>query len=529
MFYKLFIFVVCIFTTSGSSVQYDKQTQNLRTFPSDFFFGTATSAYQIEGAWNEGGKGWSMWDHLVRTDPDHVSDGTNGDVAANSYHFYKKDVEILKELGVSVYRFSIAWPRILPYGRADYVNPEGVAYYNNLINELLANDITPFVTIYHWDLPQNLNEQGGWLTAEIADWFGDYSRVLFENFGDRVKHWITINEPYIHCSFGYASGSHAPRIKSPGVGFYECGRNIILANAKAWHIYDKEFRATQGGVIGITLDSTMAMPGSNSPDDIQGAADYMSFYLGQYADPIFSATGNYPQRVIDLVAEASRRQGLNESRLVPFTQEEANNNKGTSDFFGLNHYSSTYVYRNSSVTGIYAVPSLNDDLQVGTFPDPNWYKNPAAWVYRYGQGLRKLLGYIKDTYNNPTVYITENGFGTATERNDTDRADYYREYLNGVLDAIDDGVNVKGYCAWSLIDNFEWAVGYSVRFGLYEIDQNDPEKTRKPKYSALVYKEIVRTRSVDPSYNPDLPTDASMNIKSSFLVVLVVAVLNIIW
>ncbi|CAH4037045.1 unnamed protein product [Pieris brassicae] len=528
MFYKLFIFVVCIFTTSGSSLQYEKQTKNLRTFPSDFFFGTATSAYQIEGAWNEGGKGWSMWDHLVRTDPNHIRDGTNGDIAANSYHFYKKDIEILKQLGVSVYRFSISWPRILPYGRPDYVNPEGVAYYNNVINELLANDITPFVTIYHWDLPQNLNEQGGWLTPEIADWFGDYSRVLFENFGDRVKHWITINEPYIHCSFGYASGSHAPRIRSPGVGFYECGRNIILANAKAWHIYDKEFRATQGGVIGITLDSTMAMPGSNSPDDVQGAADYMSFYLGQYADPIFSATGNYPQRMIDLVAEASRQQGLNESRLKPFTQEEANNNIGTSDFFGLNHYSSTYVYRNSSVTGMYEVPSLNDDLQVGTFPDPNWYKNPAGWIFRYGQGIRKLLVYIKDTYNNPTVYITENGFGTASERNDTDRADYYREYLNGVLDAIDDGVNVKGYCAWSLVDNFEWAFGYSVRFGLYEIDQNDPEKTRTPKYSALVYKEIVRTRTVDPSYNPDLVTDASIDIKSSFLFVLAVAVLNII-
>ncbi|XP_038219757.1 myrosinase 1-like [Zerene cesonia] len=250
--------------------------RSLRKFPDDFFFGTATSSYQIEGAWNEGGKGWSMWDHLVRTDPGHIRDGTNGDVAANSYHFYEKDIAILKELGVSVYRFSVSWPRILPFGRPDYVNPEGIAYYNKLIDLLLANNITPFLTMYHWELPQNLNEQGGWLTEDIADWFGDYSRVLYQHFGDRVKLWLTINEPHIHCNHGYGTGNHAPRIQSPGIKYYECGRNILLAHARAYHIYDNEFRH-QGGRVGLALDSEMGMPSSNSPDDIQAAEDFLQF------------------------------------------------------------------------------------------------------------------------------------------------------------------------------------------------------------------------------------------------------------
>ncbi|CAG4978979.1 unnamed protein product [Colias eurytheme] len=500
--------------------------KSLRKFPDDFFFGTATSSYQIEGAWNDGGKGWSMWDHLVRTDPDHIRDGTNGDVAANSYYFYEKDIAILKELGVSVYRFSVSWPRILPFGRADYINPEGIAYYNTLIDRLLANDITPFLTIYHWELPQNLNEQGGWLTEDIVDWFGDYARVLFQNFGDRVKLWLTINEPSVHCSFGYAYGSHAPRIKSPGIKYYECGRHILLAHARAYHIYKNEF-AHQGGMIGLALDSEMSMPSSNSPEDIQAAEDSMIFNLGQYAHPIYSETGNYPQRFIDLIAEASARQGLPESRLRSFSQEQIDYMKGTGDFLSINHYSSSYVYRNASVVNMHEVPSMLDDAQIDSYRDPTWHT--GFWIGTYGPGLHKLLVYIKDNYNNPIIYISENGFATTTGLNDEGRVNYYREYLTGVLDAIDDGVNVKGYCAWSLMDNFEWSFGYSVRFGLYEIDQNDPEKTRRPRKSALVYKEIVRTRTIDMDYNPDPYASSAINKKTSIVLLAAISLIKTVF
>lgn len=218
-----------------------------------------------------------MWDHLVRTKPETISDRSNGDVAANSYYLYKRDVEMLKELGVNNYRFSISWPRIMPYGRSDYINPHGIAYYNALIDELLANGITPFVTMYHWDLPQNLNEQGGWLNEDIVDWFGDYARVLYQHFGDRVKHWMTINEPHIHCNLGYGYARHAPLISSPGVGYYDCGRHILLASARAYRIYDDEFRASQQGQVGCVLSIEWAI--AESEEDTQAFVDFAAFHV----------------------------------------------------------------------------------------------------------------------------------------------------------------------------------------------------------------------------------------------------------
>ncbi|CAG4978975.1 unnamed protein product [Colias eurytheme] len=503
--------------------------RNLRRFPANFMFGAATSSYQIEGGWNEGGKGWSMWDHLVRTDPGHIADRSTGDIAANSYHFYKRDVEMLKELGVSIYRFSISWPRILPFGRHDYVNPEGVAYYNNLINELLANGITPFVTIYHWELPQNLNEQGGWLTENIVDWFGDYARVLYRNFGDRVKHWLTINEPYIHCNHGYSRGIHAPRIRSPGIAFYECGRHILLAHARAYHIYKNEF-AFQGGQVAIVISSDMSMPSDDSQSSYEAMEDYRAFYVGQYMDPIFSATGNYPQRLIDRVAQASANQGLSESRLRPFTQEQIDYIRGTSDFLALNHYTSKFVYRNDSLNGTFEVPSHQDDAYLGTYPDPSWMQG-GTWLFAYPPGLNKLLVHFKEKYNNLTVYVTENGFGNwTTGLVDENRVTYLRGYINSLLDAIDAGVDIRGYCAWSLMDNFEWATGYTMRFGLYQVDFDDANRTRTPRKSALVYKEIIRSRVIDPTYNPDPnakdDSNSAIVVKTSALFILLSAFVN---
>ncbi|CAH2059642.1 unnamed protein product, partial [Iphiclides podalirius] len=516
--------LVDVFAIKASS----GRQRNVKSFPPDFEFGTATSSYQIEGAWNVDGKGWSMWDHLVRTAPEHIRDNTTGDIAANSYYLYKRDVEMLKELGVVNYRFSISWPRILPYGRPDYVNQLGVDYYNALIDLLLENGITPYVTMYHWDLPQNLNEQGGWLSEDIVDWFADYARVLYANFGDRVKHWMTINEPHIHCYFGYGVAGHAPRIFSPGVGYYECGRNILLANAKAYHLYDEEFRASQGGEVGIVVSMEWTMPESDSLDDLEAVQDHIAFNIGQYMDPIFSESGGYPARLVNRVAAASAAQGLNASRLRPFTNEQIEYMRGTADFLGLNHYTSKIVYRNESLAGTFHVPSNRDDAFYGEYSDPSWPVD-SGFVYEYAPGFYHLLVYLKNTYKNPKIYITENGCSTQTGRNDDARVQYYRNYLNALLDALAEGVNVKAYFAWSLMDNFEWSFGYSLRFGIYEIHVDDPERKRFPKKSALVYKEIIRSRIIDYDFDVDpYESKAAFGKSATVLMILMLATLNFV-
>ncbi|XP_061723158.1 myrosinase 1-like isoform X2 [Cydia pomonella] len=504
-----------------------KRKSVARRFPPDFGFGASTAAYQTEGAWDVDGKGWSMWDHLVRTDPNHIANSSTGDIAANSYHNYRRDVQMLKELGSKYYRLSISWPRILPYGRGDYVEPRGIAYYNDLINELLTNGITPFVTMYHWDLPQHLNEQGGWLNEEIIDWFGDYARVLYQNFGDRVKHWLTINEPYIHCLFGYGTGIHAPRLKSPGIFFYECGRNILLAHARAYQIYNEEFRSTQNGQVAIVISSDWAYPASDLLDDLEATEDYFAFHLRQFSDPIFSKTGNYPQRLIDRVQAASTAEGLSTSRLRPFTQEQIDLIRGSSDFMALNSYTSRYVYRNSSLEGAYEIPSNDNDAFLGTHMDESWPPSASPWTREHAPGLYNLLVYIKNIYNNSPIYITETGFSTVgSDLNDDGRVQYHRNYLNSVLDALDEGVDVRGYFAWSLLDNFEWTMGYTLKFGLYQVDMEDVKRTRTPRKSALVYKEIINSRVIDYEYNPDPYADGAVATSVSILLISV-AIFNI--
>ncbi|XP_072932350.1 myrosinase 1-like [Epargyreus clarus] len=467
-------------------------------------FGVATSAFQTEGAWDVDGKGPSMWDYVIRTNPDAINDKTNADIACNSYYLYKRDIEMLKELGVKSYRFSISWPRILPYGRPNYVNPAGIAHYNAIIDELLANDIVPFVTMYHWDLPHNLNELGGWLNEDIVDWFGDYARVLFENFGDRVKYWLTINEPFIHCKLGYGVAVHAPLVKSPGVGFYECGRNILLANAKAYHIYDDEFRTAQGGQVGLVFSMNWVEPASDSLDDYDAVLSVMALFFRQYVDPIFSEHGNYPQLLIDRVAAASAEQNYESSRLRPFTDEQINYIKGTSDFFSLNTYGTDVVYRNESLEGRFEVPSMNHDAYYDSYEMQFVPLNGSHDLKDYAPGFYKLLMYIKDNYNNPPIYITENGSSMKTlGLNDDDRVAYIRNYLSALFAANLDGANVKGYHVWNLMDDFEWNRGYTLKMGLYEVDMTDPNRKRVPRKSALVYKEIIRSRVIDYEYNPD--------------------------
>lgn len=450
-------------------------------FPNDFVWGTATSAYQIEGGHNADGKGPSIWDAFC-TIPDRISNGENGNIAIDHYYRFKEDVALLKSLGFKAYRFSISWPRILPEGKGK-VNEEGIRFYADLIDELLANGITPWVTLYHWDLPLALQmERDGWLNSEIATYFAAYARICFERFGDRVKHWITLNEPWVVSILGYGQGVFAPGRTSNSEP-YLAGHHLILAHARAVEVYKTEY-AHQNGMIGITNNCDWREPLTNDPKDIEAAERALLFFLGWFADPVF--LGDYPEVM-------KERLG---NRLPRFTEEEKAMIKGSSDFFGLNHYTTMYAQQEDSSmppASVYGNGGLSEDQDVRLSQDKSWKLTSFNWAV-VPWGCRKLLEWINNRYGNPDIYITENGFACNDtlqdgKVEDHDRIEYYQSYLEACHEAINKGVKLKGYFAWSLFDNFEWASGYSQRFGLNYIDYNTLK--RIPKASANWFSDVV--------------------------------------
>lgn len=501
---NLLFVLLCLSTIAVRNV---RGKSKVRYFPDYFEFGASTASYQVEGAWDEDGKSLSIWDVAAHMSP--IKDGSTGDVAADSYHLYKRDVEIMKELGLNFYRFSVSWSRILPSGFANQINQAGIDYYNNLINEMLANNIKPFLTIYHWDLPQSLQDLGGWANPMIVDWFVDYAKVLFENFGDRVKFWISINEPKQICTEGYGTDKKAPMVNMSGIADYMCNKNVLLAHAKTYRLYDEIYRKDQNGSIGISISCTWYEPASDSNDDQQAAEDARIFDWGQYVHAIFTKEGDFPEQIKKNVAYKSAEQGYAKSRLPELSVAEVDLIRGSSDFFGLNSYTSKLVYRDASVEGMYGVPSYLDDLGVVMVPDPSWPQSQSSWLQEVPWGFYKLFKEIRNVYGNPTLYVTENGWSTDAGLIDDDRVRYYRNYLNALLDTIEEGSDIRGYTAWSMIDNFEWMQGYADKFGLYEVDFTSPERTRTPRKSAYIYKEIVRTKSLDPDYEPEILLDGT--------------------
>ncbi|PSN35602.1 Myrosinase 1 [Blattella germanica] len=324
---RLFCFVL-IASVQGISIP-DVGNSKAYEFPEDFMFGVATAAYQIEGGFNEDGRGPSIWDTLTHERNYLISDHSTGDVACDSYHKYKDDIQLMKDLGVQFYRFSFSWSRILPDGHANLINQAGIDYYNNVINELLSNNIQPMATIYHWDLPQVLQDLGGWPNPVIADYYLDYARILFENFGDRVKYWITFNEAKTFTE-GYESDSgHAPALDAAGYGKYLSAHTVVRAHAKAYHLYDEEFRPTQQGKVGITLDSYWCEVYENSTAYIDACDRKLEFSLGIFANPIYSE-GDFTAVVKDRVAAISASQGFSTSRLPALTQEDIEYIRGNS-------------------------------------------------------------------------------------------------------------------------------------------------------------------------------------------------------
>ncbi|PNF23657.1 Myrosinase 1 [Cryptotermes secundus] len=470
---------------------------NTFRFPQNFSFSAATSSYQVEGGWNEDGKGVNIWDSETHKHPELISDFSNGDVAADSYHKYTEDIKLLKDLGVQFYRFSISWPRILPNGHVTLVNQAGIHYYNNIINGLLAYGIQPMVTMYHWDLPQALQNLGGWTNIYMVECFEDYARLLYKLFGDRVRWWITINEPLI-ISQGYAGEKgRAPNINAPGTGDYLTIKTMVLAHARAYRVYLREFKDTQKGKVGIALNINWYEAYANNSEDISAAERTIQYELGLYANPIFSTTGDYPPDLKERIAQNSKAEGFRRSRLPSFTQQEISYIRGTWDFFGLNHY-----------TTVWALAALREpvDLRMKDFgaeriQDPSCPRGSSKWLMTVPWGFRKILRWIKQKYNNPPVFVTECGYSDDGRLQDEERVKYYVEYLREMLKAMYyDGCNVIGFTAWTLLDSFEWRGGYRERFGLFYVNFSDPTRPRIAKESARVYKEIVRTWQVPTRY-----------------------------
>lgn len=451
------------------------------SFPPDFAWGAATSAYQVEGAATADGRGPSIWDTWCADDPANCH-GDNGAVADDHYHRMEADVRLMKELGLKAYRFSVAWPRILPAGRGE-VNPKGVAFYDRLIDALLEAGIEPWVTLYHWDLPQALyDEYGGWENRAVIEDFGAYARVCFDAFGDRVKHWITINESWTVAVHGHDEGTNAPgKTIQTGREPYEVAHVLILAHARAARIYKRDFATAQGGVIGISNCGDFRYPANPSSKADRRAADRaMEFQLGWFADPIWK--GEYP---------TSMRERLGD-RLPRFTPEERLEVAGSADFFGLNHYSSLLAAEPAEEQ---TYREYWADMHVDFSSRDEWDANCLGWPV-VPDGCGALLRWIDERYDRPAIVMTENGScedepDLETALRDEGRRSYFEGYIRSAGEAVESGgVDLRGYFAWSLLDNFEWQYGYSKRFGICYVDYDTQERT--PKSSATWYRETIQ-------------------------------------
>jgi beta-glucosidase len=438
-------------------------------FPDDFLWGAATSAYQIEGAPLADGAGPSIWHRFVRT-PGRVHNGETGDVACDHYHRYPEDVALMRELGLTTYRFSISWSRILPEGTGR-VNQGGLDFYRRLVDELLAAGIAPNATLYHWDLPAALDDRGGWLNRDVAEWFAEYAEVMFRALDDRVTMWATLNEPWVVTDGGYLHGPLAPGHRN----LWEAPRathNLLRSHAKAVQAY----RASGKNRIGLVVNLEPKYPASDSPEDAEAVKRADAYMNRQYLDPVF--LGTYPQELIDGYGEAWPEISAADMAEI----------KTPIDFLGINYYKRGITKADDSVI---IERATRVDNPRGTVTEVGWEV--------FAKGLTKTLTWVRDSYGDLPLYITENGaafydppvaFNGRIE--DPLRVDYLRDHIRAVRTAMDQGVNVRGYYVWSLLDNFEWALGYAKRFGIIHVDYETLKRT--PKASARYYAEVIKAK-----------------------------------
>lgn len=443
-------------------------TQNA-LFPDDFLWGCATSAYQVEGSPLADGAGPSIWHRFCRT-PGRVRNGDNGDVASDHYRRYREDIALMRRLGLNAYRFSLAWGRILPEGTGR-VNAAGLDHYQRLVDALLEAGIQPLATLYHWDLPAALDDRGGWLNPDSAYWFADYARVVFDRLDDRVSMWATLNEPWVVTDGGYLHGALAPGHSN----LFEAPlatHNLMRAHGLAVQAY----RARGRHRIGLVVNLEPKYPASAAPEDLAATARADAYMNHQYLDP--ALLGRYPERLREVFGEAWPHWP--ESDLATIQQPL--------DFIGVNYYTRSVVRHDPAAWPVGA----------GAVRQPQSTYTKNGWEV-YPQGLIDTLNRVRERYGNPPVYITENGaafydppVAKSAPLSDPLRTDYLREHLGALHTAIEQGCDVRGYFAWSLLDNFEWSLGYSKRFGLVHVDYATQKRTLKA--SAQFYSEVIASR-----------------------------------
>jgi beta-glucosidase len=444
-------------------------------FPNGFVWGTATSAYQIEGAVNEDGRGRSIWDTFAHT-PGKIGDRTNADRANDHYHRYKEDVGLIKELGVRAYRFSVAWPRVFPEGTGA-PNPKGLDFYDRLVDELLAHDIEPFATLYHWDLPQSLQDRfGGWQSSDTSKAFADYAGYVAERLSDRVNRIFTLNECGRFVNFGYGAGLDAPGLKLPEAELNQVRHHVALAHGMA--VQAIRARARAGTKVGPAENIAACLPAIDTPANVRAAeiatrelnAGFLNVILeGRYTDAFLEFTGaNAPK----------------------YTPEELKIISSRNDFVGLNIYAPQYyVVASDRAPGFTVLPFP------ASFPHMN-----SEWLRIGPEAIYWVPRLAAKVWNLDSIYISENGTSAADELaadgsvNDIDRIMYLRNYLAQLQRATSEGVPVRGYFLWSLMDNFEWIFGFEKRFGLYHVDFDT--QVRTPKLSVSFFRDVIARNAI---------------------------------
>jgi len=443
-------------------------------FDNDFLWGSATAAYQIEGAWNKDGKGESIWDRFAHTSPRMKE---TGDVACDHYNRLEEDVKLMKEMGLKSYRFSFAWTRIFPKGTGE-VNSDGLNFYKKLI-ELLENaEIVPFATLYHWDLPQSLQDNGGWMEKSTIEAFKDYAKYMFNEF-PTIKHWITFNEPFVISVLGHGTGTIAPGLSDIKVA-YQVSHHLNLAHALAIKEYRK---GNFVGKIGAAISLVTCYPESNKPQTIQAAKMIDIGKNRWYLDPMLK--GKYPEGGLDMMNNILGAPIVSESELKLMSEN-------LPDFVGVNLYTRFLIK-----DGTDPMTFKPDNLSAKEVEDSDNHTS-MGWEI-YPDALEDMLLILKNEYDNPDIYITENGASFAEPREscyieDDNRIDFLNQYIKAMKNAIDKGVNVKGYFVWTLMDNLEWAEGTVPRFGLIHVDFDSLKRT--PKKSYYHYKRIIENNDL---------------------------------
>lgn len=438
-------------------------------FPDNFLWGAATSAYQIEGSPLADGAGPSIWQRFVHT-PDKIRDGDTGDIACDHYRRYVGDVALMREIGLQAYRFSISWSRILPQGRGA-VNAAGLGFYDKLVDTLLENNITPLATLFHWDLPVALDDQGGWLNRDSADWFADYARIMFRQLDDRVHSWATLNEPWVVSDGGYLNGNLAPGHRN----LFEApiaAHNLLRAHGAAVKVYREEGKHQ----IGLVVNLEPKYPATAQPADLDAAARGHAYMNGQFLDPVF--LGRYPEKMQEVYGAAWPTWPAEDFALIA----------QPIDFVGINYYTRNVSEADERAWPVRAAPVRQKSA---TYTETGWEV--------FAQGLTDTLLWVKERYGNPPLYITENGaafFDPPTAEGgrvqDPLRIDYLQKHLIAIHRAMAAGVDLRGYCVWSLFDNLEWAHGFSKRFGIVHVNFETLERTLKD--SAHFYRGVINSR-----------------------------------